>query len=71
MLSISDFRFPTGWRLITLILYSPFGLLLAFLRSFIGFQVLFAAAFVPHVSFIKRSVTEFGIIYILSRTYVC
>ena len=51
-------RFPTGWRLITLILYSPFGLLLAFLRSFIGFQVLLAAAFVPHVSFIKSMILK-------------
>ncbi|KAE8750956.1 hypothetical protein FOCC_FOCC002384 [Frankliniella occidentalis] len=51
-------RFPTGWRLIPLLLYSPFGLLLAFLRSFIGFQVLLAAAFVPHVSFIKSMILK-------------
>ncbi|KAJ1525398.1 hypothetical protein ONE63_010213 [Megalurothrips usitatus] len=51
-------RFPSGWRLIPLILYSPFGLLLAFLRSFIGFQVLLAAAFVPHVSIIKSMVLK-------------
>lgn len=51
-------RFPSGWRLIPLILYSPFGLLLAFLRSFIGFQVLLAAAFVPHVSIIKSMILK-------------
>ncbi|XP_066998744.1 lipid droplet-regulating VLDL assembly factor AUP1 [Anabrus simplex] len=49
-------RYPSGWSVVTLLLYSPLGLILAVIRLFIALQAVCAAALLPQLSIVRRFV---------------
>lgn len=49
-------RYPSGWAALSLLLYSPVGLVLVLLRAFIALQALVAAAVLPELSAVRRFV---------------
>lgn len=62
-----DVRCPDGWRFVPLLVYFPFGLILAAIRLFIGVQMLLAASAFQNVAIIKNFILRmmcniFGII---------
>lgn len=46
-MSIFIFRFPTGWKLLSLLLYSPIGLILLLIRVLISLQLWLIACLLP------------------------
>ncbi|KAG8232398.1 hypothetical protein J437_LFUL016176 [Ladona fulva] len=48
-----EYRFPSGWGAITLLLYSPLGLILVILRFFMGFHVYLVASILPQLTSLR------------------
>lgn len=68
-------RYPSGWKAIFLVLYTPFGLVLAGVRLLIALQALVVAALLPQLpavkSFVLRSLCiAFGIVVKQENTAV-
>lgn len=49
-------RFPSGWKLIPLVMYLPVGIVLATIRLFIGVQAIVAAALLHKLSAFRSAV---------------
>lgn len=49
-------RFPSGWKLIPLVIYLPVGIVLATIRLFIGVQAIVAAALLHKLSAFRSAV---------------
>jgi len=49
-----DVRCPDGWKFVPLLVYFPFGIILATIRLFIGIQMLLAASAFQNVAIIKN-----------------
>jgi hypothetical protein len=47
-------RYPSGWKALFLVLYTPFGLVLAGVRLLIALQALVVAALLPQLPAVKR-----------------
>jgi hypothetical protein len=48
------YRYPSGWKALFLVLYTPFGLVLAGIRLLLALQALLVAALFPQLPAVKR-----------------
>ncbi|XP_015608145.1 ancient ubiquitous protein 1 [Cephus cinctus] len=56
-------RFPSGWRLVSLLLYSPVGLVLVFLRFLVGLQLWLLASVLPDCDAL-RTILNHGLAFV-------
>jgi len=47
-------RYPSGWKALFLVLYTPFGLVLAGVRLLVALQALLVAVLLPQLPAVKR-----------------